>query len=44
MQGSFINNLGRIYGLYTGGFLAFIVLMAALEQIGVSADTLGILF
>ena len=44
MQGSFIDNLGRIYGLYTLGFLAFVILMAILEQMGVAADTIGILF
>ncbi len=43
-QGSFIDNLPRIYGLYTGGFVVFILLMAVLEQVGVSADTIGILF
>ncbi len=44
MQGSFLNNLGRVYGLYTGGFVIFILLMAILEQMGVSAATIGILF
>ena len=44
MQGSFIDNLPKIYGLYTGGFIIFILLMAVLEQMGTSADTIGILF
>ena len=44
MQGSFVDNLPRIYGLYTGGFIVFIGLMAILEQMGVSADVIGILF
>ena len=44
MNGRFIDNLPRVYGLYTGGFIVFIGLMAVLEQIGGSADTLGILF
>lgn len=44
MKGSFIDNLGRIYALYTGGFLVFIILMAILEQMGVGADTIGLLF
>ena len=44
MQGSFVDNLPRIYGMYTGGFIVFIGLMAILEQMGVSADTIGILF
>ena len=44
MQGSFVDNLPKIYGLYTGGFIIFIGLMAVLEQMGVSADVIGILF
>jgi cation/acetate symporter len=44
MKGDFIQNLGKIYGLYTGGFLLFIILMAILEQAGVSPDTIGYLF
>ncbi|CAN0652726.1 cation acetate symporter [Nitratireductor aquimarinus] len=44
LQGRFIDNIGRVYTLYTGGFLAFILLMALLEQFGVGADTIGILF
>ncbi|WP_455219011.1 sodium:solute symporter family protein [Kaarinaea lacus] len=43
-KGDFIENLPRIYGLYTGGFLIFVLLMALLEQMGVGADTIGILF
>ena len=31
----FIKQLGRMYGTYTGGFIAFIVLLAILEQMGV---------
>ncbi len=42
--GDFISNLPKIYGLYTGGFVVFILLMAVLEQMGVGADTIGILF
>lgn len=44
IQGRFIDNIGRVYAIYTGGFLAFILLMAVLEQLGVGADTIGILF
>ncbi|MGI9483112.1 MAG: sodium:solute symporter family protein [Hyphomicrobiales bacterium] len=43
-KGDFISNLPKIYGTYTGGFLIFILLMAILEQMGVGADTIGILF
>jgi cation/acetate symporter len=41
---SFIDNLPKIYGIYTGGFLGFFALMAVLEQMGVSANVIGILF
>lgn len=44
MKGEFIDNLPKVYGLYTGGFIIFILLMAVLEQLGVAADTIGILF
>ncbi|MEM7429817.1 MAG: sodium:solute symporter family protein [Pseudomonadota bacterium] len=44
MQGNFIDNLGKVYGLYTGGFIVFIILMAILEQLGVSAAAIGIMF
>jgi cation/acetate symporter len=40
----FLNNLGRVYGIYTGGFLAFVVLLAVLEQMGVPNKILGYLF
>jgi len=43
-KGSFIDNLPKVYGMYTGGFLVFVALMAILEQMGVGADTIGILF
>ena len=41
---SFIDNLPKIYGIYTGGFLAFFALMAWFETMGMSADVIGILF
>ena len=44
IKGDFIDNLPKVYGIYTGGFLAFVLLMALLEQAGVGADTIGILF
>ena len=44
IKGAFIDNLPKVYGIYTGGFIVFILLMAILEQMGVSADTIGILF
>ncbi|MEO1491135.1 MAG: sodium:solute symporter family protein [Pseudomonadota bacterium] len=44
MKGNFIDNLPKIYGIYTGGFIVFCLLMALLEYWGVSAETIGILF
>ena len=40
----FIKQLGRMYGTYTGGFVAFIILLAILEQVGVPNKILGYLF
>jgi cation/acetate symporter len=37
IKGKFIDNLPKIYGIYTGGFLAFIILMAIAEQMGMTA-------
>jgi cation/acetate symporter len=44
MRGDFTSNLGRIYGTYTGGFVAFVVLLAILEQVGVPNRIIGYLF
>jgi len=41
---TFVENLPKIYGVYTGGFLAFFFLMAWFESMGMGADTIGILF
>jgi cation/acetate symporter len=41
---TFIQNLPKIYGVYTGGFLAFFLLMAVFERLGMSAEVIGILF
>ena len=41
---AFYKQLGRMYGTYAGGFVAFIVLLAILEQIGVPNKILGYLF
>ena len=43
-KGGFINNLPKIYGLYTGGFAIFIILMAIAESMGMSAKNIGIMF
>jgi cation/acetate symporter len=43
-KGNFIDNLPKVYGIYTGGFIAFIILMAIGEQMGMSKDSIGICF
>ena len=43
-KGKFTDNLPKIYGVYTGGFLVFCLLMALLESNGVSGKTIGVLF
>jgi cation/acetate symporter len=42
--GDFVSNLGRIYGIYTGGFIAFIILMAILSSLGVPNRVIGYMF
>ena len=44
MKGSFVENLPKIYGLYTGGFLVFIAIMALGEKMGMTEDAIGIGF
>jgi cation/acetate symporter len=44
LQGRLVDNLPKVYGLYTGGFIVFIVIMAILDRLGVSAATIGLLF
>jgi len=39
--GDFVSNLGRIYGLYTGGFFGFVILLAIAEQLGVPNVYIG---
>jgi cation/acetate symporter len=41
---SFVDNLGKVYALYTLGFLAFFLLMALFERLGASARLIGIGF
>ena len=42
--GDFTSNLGRVYGIYTGGFIGFVVIIGILEQLGVPNQILGYLF
>ena len=44
IKGNFIDNLPRVYGIYTGGFLGFIILMAIGEYYGMSKYAIGICF
>ncbi len=41
---SFLNNLGRIYGIYTGTFAGFVIFIGILEYFGVPDKILGYLF
>src|SRR3954471_8393686 len=41
---TFYKQLGRMYGTYAGGFIAFVIFLAVLEQIGVPNKVLGYLF
>ena len=41
---AFLDNLGRIYGTYAGGFAAFVIILAILEQMGVPDQVIGYLF
>jgi cation/acetate symporter len=43
-KGDFISNLGRIYGIYTGGFIGFTLLLAVLEQFGLPNKIIGYAF
>jgi cation/acetate symporter len=44
MKGTFVDNLSRIYGLYTGGFIGFTILLAIFEQLGMPNRVIGYLF
>ena len=44
IKGKFIDNLPKVYGIYTGGFLVFIILMAIGEQAGMTSKAIGICF
>lgn len=43
-KGDFISNLGKIYGIYTGSFFGFVILLAILEQMGLPDRWIGYLF
>ncbi|MFN5130127.1 MAG: cation acetate symporter, partial [Burkholderiales bacterium] len=41
---AFKSGLNRIYTFYTGGFLAFVIVLAILEQMGLSRSWIGFVF
>ncbi|GAB4413104.1 MAG: cation acetate symporter [Sideroxydans sp.] len=43
-QAQFASQLKRYYSFYTGGFIAFIIIVAILEQMGVPNKALGYIF
>jgi cation/acetate symporter len=43
-QSDFKSGLNKIYTWYTGGFIAFVVVLAILEQMGLSKNWIGYLF
>ncbi len=43
-QSQFYSQLKKYYSFYTGGFIAFVIVLAILEQMGVSNKVLGYIF
>jgi cation/acetate symporter len=43
-QSDFKSGLNKVYTWYTGGFIAFVVVLAILEQMGLSKNWIGYLF
>ncbi len=41
---AFKKQLNKVYGWYTGGFVIFVVLLAILEQMGLSREWIGFIF
>jgi cation/acetate symporter len=44
MEGGFIQNLTKIYGIYTGSFIGFTIFLGILEFLGVPNRVIGYLF
>ncbi|ODS64412.1 MAG: cation acetate symporter [Arenimonas sp. SCN 70-307] len=44
MSGDFVSRLPKIYGMYTGGFLAFVIALAIAEQMGLPNVWIGYIF
>ena len=43
-QSDFKKGLNKVYGWYTGGFIAFVLVLAVLEQMGLPKNWIGYLF
>jgi cation/acetate symporter len=41
---AFKQQLNKVYGWYTGGFIVFVLILAVLEQMGLGRGTMGIVF
>jgi cation/acetate symporter len=41
---AFKKQLNKVYGWYTGGFIAFVVVLAMLEQMGLKRESIGLTF
>lgn len=41
---AFKKQLNKVYGFYTGGFLAFVIILAILEQMGLNREWIGFIF
>jgi cation/acetate symporter len=43
-KGAFKQQLNKVYAWYTGGFIAFVIVLAILEQMGLSRGAIGMTF
>lgn len=43
-QAAFKKQLNKVYAFYTGGFLAFVIVLAILEQFGLKREWIGFIF
>jgi cation/acetate symporter len=41
---AFKSQLNKVYGFYTGGFIAFVIVLAILEQFGLKREWIGFIF
>jgi cation/acetate symporter len=41
---TFKKQLNKVYGFYTGGFIAFVIILAIMEQMGLNRDWIGFIF